>query len=57
MDFNETFAPVAKFFTIICILTLGMALNWEIHQINVKIAFLNEILEVEIYTNQLEGFI
>ena len=57
VDFNETFAPVTKFITIRCILALGVALNWEIHQMDVKMAFLNELLEVELYMDQPEGFV
>ena len=57
VNFNETFTPVAKFITIRCILILGAATNWEIHQMDVKMAFLNGILGVEIYVNQLEGFL
>ena len=50
VDFNE-------FITIRCILTLGAAMDWEIHQIDVKTTFLNGILEVEIYMDQPEGFL
>ena len=46
VDFNKTFVPVAKFITIICILIIiGTAMDWEIHQMNVKVVFLNEILK------------
>ena len=57
VDFNETFASVAKFITITCILTLRAAMNWEIHQMNVKITFSNGILEVKIYMDQLNDFV
>ena len=57
VDFNKTFAPVAKFFHFGCILALGAALNWEIHQMDVKTIFFNKVLEVEIYMDQLKGFI
>lgn len=57
VNFNETFALVAKFIIIRCILALGVSMDWEIHQMGVKMTFLNEILEVEIYMDQLEGFI
>ena len=57
VDFDEAFAPVAMFITIRCILSLNSAMNWEIHQRDVKTAFLNGILEVEIYIDQPEGFI
>ncbi len=57
VDFDETFAPVAKFITIRCILAIGAAMDWEIHQMDVKTAFLNGVLEVEIYMDQPEGFV
>ena len=57
VDFNETFIPVAKIFTIWCILALIATMDWEIHKIDVKMVFLNGILEVEIYMDRPEGFI
>ena len=56
VDFLETFAPVAKFNTIRCILALGAALDLEIHQMDVKTAFLNGELEEDIYMSQPQGF-
>ncbi len=35
VDFNETFAPVAKFTTIRCMLPIGSAMDLEIHQVDV----------------------
>ena len=32
-------------------------MDWEIHQMNVKTMFLNEILEVEIYMDLSEDFV
>ena len=32
-------------------------MDWEIHYFGRKITFLNDVLEVEIYINQLEGFV
>ena len=57
VNFNEIFASVVKFITIRCILALGLATNWEIHQMDIKTTSLNGILEVKIYMNQLEGFV
>jgi len=56
VDYNETFAPVAKFVSIRCILALAAIKDMEIHQMDVKTAFLNGDLEEEIYMEQPEGF-
>ena len=57
VDFNETFAPVAKFTTIRCVVALGAALDLEMHQMDVKTAFLNGDLEEDIYMDQPSGFV
>ena len=57
VHFNETFAPVAKFTTIRCILAIGAVMDLEIHQMDVKIAFLNGKLEEDIYMEQPKGFV
>ncbi len=56
VDYNETFAPVAKFVSIRCILALAAIEDMEIHQMDVKTTFLNGDLEEEIYMEQPEGF-
>ncbi len=56
VDYNETFAPVAKFVSIRCILTLVAIENMEIHQMDVKTTFLNGDFKKEIYMEQPEGF-
>jgi hypothetical protein len=52
VDFNETFAPVAKFTTIRCIVALGAALDLEMHQMDVKTAFFSGALEEDIHMEQ-----
>jgi hypothetical protein len=57
VDYNKTFAPVAKFTSIRCILALAALEDMEIHQMDVKTTFLNGKLEEEIYMEQLQGFV
>ena len=48
---------MTKFITIRCILVIEATIAWEIHQMNLKAAFFNGVLEMEIYMNQPECFI
>ena len=41
VDYEEMFAPVAKLNSIRILLSLATNLNWELHQMDVKNAFLN----------------
>jgi hypothetical protein len=57
LDFNETFAPVAKFSSLRILLSIAAVQDLEVHHMDVKCAFLNGDLEEEIYMQQPEGFI
>ena len=56
VDYDETFAPVAKLASLRAILAIATELNWEIHQMDVKAAYLNGILDEEIYMSPPPGF-
>ncbi|GJY78539.1 retrovirus-related pol polyprotein from transposon TNT 1-94 [Tanacetum coccineum] len=57
LDYFDTYSPVTRITSIRIILDIAALRNWEIHQMDVKTAFLNGDLEEEIYMNQPEGFI
>ena len=57
IDYFETFSPVTKITSIRIMFAIASACNLEIHQMDVKTAFLNGILEEEIYINQPEGYV
>ena len=55
-DFKETFAPTVRYSTIRIILAIAALEDLEICSIDISNAFLNGILEEEIYMQQPEGF-
>jgi len=44
IDYQETFAPVAKMITIRVVIALATQFGWQLHQMDVKSAFLNSDL-------------
>lgn len=57
IDYEETFAPVAKMTSIRVVLAIAVAENLTFWQMDVDTAFLNGKLEEEIYMEQPEGFV
>ncbi|BBN67359.1 transposable element gene [Prunus dulcis] len=57
IDYNETFAPVARLDTIRTIVALAAKNNWKLYQLDVKSAFSNGVLEEEVYIEQPDGFL
>ena len=49
IDYEETFAPVARYSSMQTILSLSSQMGWHIHQMDVKTAFLNGVIEEEVY--------
>ena len=57
IDFEETYAPIAKLNTIGWLVALATKHNWRIHQLDVKYDLLNGDLKEEVYLVQPEGFV
>ncbi|KAK6147692.1 hypothetical protein DH2020_018604 [Rehmannia glutinosa] len=56
IDFDETFAPVARLEAIRMFLAYAAQKNFIVYQMDVKRAFLNGLLEEEVYVEQPPGF-
>jgi hypothetical protein len=56
VDFGETFAPVASQVTRRAFFSVGAEEDWEIHQVDVKTAFLHGKVDEVIYMLQPPGF-
>jgi len=56
VDFDETFAPVARLESIKILLSIACHLDFKLYQMDVKSAFLNGVLQEEVYVEQPKGF-
>jgi hypothetical protein len=56
IDYEETFALVARLEAIRILLAFSVAKGFKLHQMDVKSAFLNGVLEEEVYVRQPPGF-
>ena len=56
VDYEETFAPVACYSSITSMISIVAEMGWRIHQMDVKTAFLNGVLQEEVYLEQPLGF-
>jgi hypothetical protein len=56
IDYEETFAPIAKYTSIRTIIALAAKMKWKLHQMDVKTAFLNGVIKEEVCIEQPQGF-
>ena len=56
VDYDEVFAPVARLESVRLLLALAASHGWDVHHMDVKSAFLNGVLEEEVYVQQPSGF-
>ena len=57
VHYQEVFSPAVRYSTIRSLLAVANIYDWEIHQMDVKTAFLERDLEGEIYMRQPDGYI
>jgi hypothetical protein len=56
IDYEETFAPIARLVAIRMLLAFSVEKGFKLHQMDVKSAFLNGVLEEEVFVRQPPGF-
>ena len=56
VDYDETFAPVARMESIRILLALACQLKFKLYQMDVKTDFLNGLLKEDVYVAQPKGF-
>lgn len=56
VDFDEVFAPVAPMETVRVLFALAAKLDWPVYHFDVKSAFLNGVLQEEVYVEQPVGY-
>ncbi|RUT72565.1 hypothetical protein DLK05_17795, partial [Ancylomarina longa] len=57
IDYDQTFAPVARIEAIRIFLAYAAHKNFTVYQMDVKTAFLNGLLKEEVYVSQPDGFV
>eukprot|EP00253_Pinus_taeda_P014452 PITA_14452 len=56
VDYDGIFATVARYTTICSIIALAASQGWNLHQMDVKTAFLHGSIKEEVYVEQPKGF-
>ena len=56
IHYDEIFASIARYTTICSIIALATSQGWNLHQMDIKTAFLHGSLKEEVYVEQPKGF-
>ena len=56
VDFQDTFAPVARLSSIRTVIALAASEDWELHQMDVKSAYLNSTIDTAVYMRLPPGY-
>jgi hypothetical protein len=56
VDYQDIFSPVARYESLRLLLAISTVMDFYIHQMDVSTAFLNGLLDIEIYMRQPPGF-
>eukprot|EP00253_Pinus_taeda_P025854 PITA_25854 len=56
IDYDDIFAPVARYTIIFSIIAIAATQGWNLHQMDVKTVFLHGSIKEEVYVEQPEGF-
>lgn len=57
IDYHETYAPVSRHATLRTFLSVAAHRGWEVHQLDIKTAFLHGDIDTDVYMSQPPGFV
>jgi hypothetical protein len=57
VDYHETYAPISRMSSLRVLIAVAAHENFEVRQIDVDSAFLNGLIDTEIYMEQPTGYI
>jgi hypothetical protein len=56
VDYDETFTLVSRYTLIKAMISIATYMGWKMHQMDVNTAFMNDLIEEEVYIEWPQGF-